>query len=532
MLLWRSRVPGVRLSEVERRLLEFWQNPPARFSRPFVRQVRIENGPGLRGIRQLVLPIGYPLTAICGRNGVGKSTALGVAALSCRPPPAWRVYWGNTRPRSSPSARAVYTFADFFHRQPGTPPLNGLRLGWVFVYLGNEFVYQQECAESRWHRVADPGRLPALTGKPEREVDFIPMSRVLPASEIAALRSAFRVAPAAAGEALTEQSLHRLTYILGRTYEEAATQFVRGLGLHRCRSGLTYSGFDMGAGESAVIALLSRLQAMPVGGLLIVEEIELGLHAEAQQRLIEVLLQICNDRRIQIICTTHSEVILDSLPRQARVLLRRSGDEHEAIDNVSTRFAVHEMAGQRQPELMIYTEDRFAAMVVEEALSGAQRSRVEIRDVGSNATLARQSVAHLRMGGNLKALSAFDGDCTQAAVEGWIRDERAERHELVPAWLILPGAGINPERWVLQELRGEAYMADLMNELSCSRADAGRHYEAMLVQLDAHDAGYILSQRTGREREECQRSVIRSVARRHPQLEPLRAQVQRMLDGQ
>ena len=75
--------------------------------------------------------------------------------------------------------------------------------------------------------------------------------------------------------------------------------------------------------------------------------------------------------------------------------------------------------------------NRFAAVLVEESLAGEERARVDIRDVGSNATLARQAVAHLRSNGQMRAISAFDGDCTEAMVEGWIREERGERHDVL-----------------------------------------------------------------------------------------------------
>lgn len=524
-------MPGRRLSHDERRLLEFWQNPPPNFNRPLLRQLRIEGGPGLRGIRRIVVPIPYPFTAICGRNGVGKSTVLALAALSSRSTDAWRVYWGNTRPRTRPDARTGYSFADFFHRRRGDPPLDGLRIGWVLMSQGNEIEVQRQHIGNRWTRVADPGRHPNIANNLLREIDYVPMSRVLPSGELAAVRAAFAGAAAPQIEALNADSIAKLSYILGRAYDQAETRFVRGLGLPACRSGSAYSGFDMGGGECSVITILSRLQIMPVGGLIVIEEIEVGLHAEAQARLVEVLLQVCQERRLQIVCTTHSEVILDNLPRQARVLLRRSGEDHEAIDNVSTRFAIHEMAGRAQPELLIYTEDRFAAVVIEEAITGAHRARVEIRDVGSNTTLARQSVAHLRMQANLRAISAFDGDCVAADIEGWIRDERAERHNLAPAWMILPGNNLNPERWIIQQLAAAEYRDELARELSCTNAVATAHIEAMQVQLDEHDAGHVLAQRTGLERDDARRRIIRSVARRHPQLDDLRNRVREALDG-
>lgn len=524
-------MPGRRLSHVERRLADFWDNPPAGFHRPLLRQIRIEGGPSLRGISRLVVPMPYPLTVVCGRNGVGKSTVLGLAALSARPPAAWRVYWGNARPRTQPDARARYEFKDFFHQPRGAPTLDGLRLAWVSMDRGNEIEIVEQRVAGRWTRVGDAGRPQRAGDRPEREIDFIPMARVLPAMEFGTLRAAFNGGAADATEPLNADSLTKLSYIMGRPYDRAETSFIRGLGLANASSGATYSGFDMGGGESSVIVLLSRLQALTVGGLMVIEEVELGLHVEAQMRLMEVLLSYCLDRRLQIICTTHSEAVIDAVPRRARVLLRKNGQEHEALDNVSTRFAVHEMIGQAQPELIVYTEDKLASMVVEEGLAGPHRARIVVRDVGSNATLARQAIAHMRLNPGYAALSLFDGDCTDADVNGWLREERAER-QLNPEWLILPADGLAPEPWMLRELATPAYRDALANALNCTPGEADGHIQAMAVQPNHHDCGFALAQRTGLSADDARRRIVRSVARTHPGLQPMRDKIAELLgDG-
>lgn len=523
-------MPGSRLSHLERRLATFWDSPPAQFDKPLLRQLRIDGGPGLRGIRSLVVPFGFPLTMICGRNGVGKSTVLGLAAHSARPPAGWRVHWGNTRPRTRPGARAQYSFGDFFHRQRGVPPPNGLRLTWVFFADGSEFEVVEEMNRGRWISLGDTGRHRQYGGRPRREVDYVPIARALPAIEQGAVRAAFSGSTEVAfRELLSESAVQKLAYILGRSYGRASTGFIRGLGLAECSSEADYSGFDMGTGEASVIALLSRLEALPRGGLLVVEEVELGLHAEAQSRLVEILVGYCVEKQVQIIGTTHSPAVLDAVPRRARVLLRREGHEHTALPNVSTRFSVHEMLGQPQPELLIYAEDTFARYLVEEALPEEMRRRIRVREVGSSATLARQLVAHLRVGQDLKALSVFDGDCTREQIEGWIRSESAGQ-DFRPDWLVLPADGLTPERWVLRELRVTSYCLALSQDLHCSLGAAEAHVEAMSVQLDHHDCGRALSMRTGLPDDLARRMVARAVARNHPGLDPLKRMVTDRLD--
>ncbi|MGQ9366512.1 ATP-dependent nuclease [Azospirillum sp. ST 5-10] len=494
-----------------------------------MRQLRLEGGPGLRGLTSLVMPFPYPLTVICGRNGVGKSTVLALTALSARPPADWGVYWGNTRPRTRPDTRLRYEFGDFFHRQRGVPKPNGLRLTWVLMDRGNELEIIDQMEGGRWVSVADAGRHRRPGNRPVREIDYIPMSRILPASEFGVLRAAFNGEALDRTETLDGSSLTKLSYIMGRHYERAEIRYVRGLGLSACTAGADYSGFDMGSGENSLIVLLSRLQAARRGSLLVIEEIELGLHPEAQERLMQVLISCCLERKVQIVCTTHSEVVIDAVPRRARVLLRRNGAEHEALDNVSTRFAVHEMMGRLQPELMVYTEDTFAGLMVEESLAGPQRARISVHDVGSNVTLARQAVAHLRMAPQLRALSTFDGDCTEAQVNRWIAEESAER-DLRPEWLILPGDGLAPERWLVRELAAEAYRDALGRELNCTPAIAAGHIQAMQVQLDHHDCGHVLAQRTGLKPAAARRSAVRAVARSHPALQPLRDRIIRLLE--
>jgi len=520
-------MPGRRLNDTERHLLQFWSNPPRNFQPPLLRRIAISGAVSLRGVRQLAIPFNFPLTAICGKNGVGKSTVLGLAALSARAPQGWRVYWGNTRPRTTPNARPQYTFTDFFHRRAGDPGHEGLQVNWISIVAGDTVEIAQERRGSRWLRLIDPGRQRGPGPIPSRAIDFVPIGRILPASEVGPVRRAFAGVEPPDRIVLTERSLTQLSYIMGRQYQEADIRFSRGLGLPTVRTNARYSGFDMGSGESSLVALLARLQDMPFGGLAVIEELELGLHAEAQARLIEVLLQLCSDRRLQLICTTHSEVVLDHLPREARLLLRRNGDQHEAIGNISTRFAVHEMSGAVQPELVIYVEDVFAGIMVEEALPGNLRSRVRICDIGSNTTLARQAVAHLRAQVQPDALSLFDGDNTTQEIDAWIANERGHRAAIDPPRMLLPGNGLAPERWLVNEL--PVYLEDLARELNCDVGTAGAHVQAMRVQLDHHHAGRTLSLRTGLAPVDAERKLIRALARRHPALDAVRDRVRVMI---
>lgn len=520
-------MPGRRLNQVEAELERFWREPPANFPKPLLRHIRVEGDPGLRGIRDLLVPLPFPFTAICGRNGAGKSTILGLAAVSARSPDGWRVFWGNARPSTAAQARGEYAFADFFMRRAGDPARNGLTLGWAHADGGDELEARTRFSGSRMTPLVDEGRN-RVVRRPEREVDFVPVSRIIPAAEHGALRSTFATPNAGEVGALDAAHLAMLSHVMGRPYQEAHVRTRRGLNLPGCSAGVAYSAFDMGAGEASVLTIFSRLQALPIGGLLLIEELELGLHPEAQVRLVETLIKACRTKRIQVVCTTHSEVVLDRLPRISRVLMRRMGDEHEAVTDVSTRFALHDMRGSAAPELQLYTEDRLAALLAEEAISGSMRARVRLSDIGGSSTLARQAVSHLRAGGEVRALSLFDGDCTDGQVQGWIASERGERQDLAPDYLILPGDGMPPERWILAQLGHDAYLDRFAEQLGCTRAHARAHVENMAAQLDHHAGTFVLAQRTGLDQTDASRRLVRSVAA-HPALQPLRERVGELL---
>jgi hypothetical protein len=424
-----------------------------------------------------------------------------------------------------------YAFNDFFPNAAKGGALDGLSLRWVHLWRGIDVEVQKDLTRATWKVVNDAARNQDVARGMTREIDFIPIDRVVPAADFDTVRNAFHVRKA--NNLLLEleaPALVALGYILGKEYQSVALHGIRGLSLPRCEGGAPYNGFNMGSGELSVISILARLQGMPVGGLLLIEEVELGLHAEAQERLVEVLLGACRLKRIQIICTTHSESVIDSVPREARILIRRFGQRREALNDVSTRFAIHEMAGDTRPEMIVYTEDKFASMLVAEAIPPADRVRVSFRDVGSNSALARQSVAHLRLGLGIAAISLFDGDCQPGEIEGWIAGERAERADLIPDWDILPGDGVNPEQWILDQLRLEGYVEELARELRTDPATASEHVAAMRVQLNRHNAARTLAKRTSLDDVAAQRALIRAVVRRHPGLERLRQRISGVLN--
>ncbi len=513
-------MPGKTLSRKEQRLLDLWRNPQDNLPRPVLRSIEISGGTGLRGLDRVVVPFRYPITAICGPNGAGKSTLLALVALAHHTPAGWYVYWGNSQRRRASGDRSYYIFSDFFVQAPGDLPSRNVEVTWRYFFEGQE-VSMHFLKTSRWGSYAR---------RPQREVDYLPLCRILPAQEMAGVRSTFsKTLPNLQSRPLHSESLKLLSYILGRRYHSAEIQESGRFVFSQCRSESIYSRFNMGGGESCVIDLLSTLERMPRGGLLVVEELEACLHPQAQKRICQVLVSVCLKRQIQVVFTTHSTTLLDALPRQSRLLIKRTPQEITIFESPSTRFISYEMTGEFQPELHVYCEDGVAEVIIREAIPEELRLRIQIQSIGDSATVVRQVVCHLRSGNLVKPLCVLDGDCAKRDIKKWIRSEIRDREELVPEYLLLPGQGLPPERWLLEQFSHRPYLEAFAGELGCSVADAERHVEALRVEIDHHDLGYCLHQRINLDPAECIRRTARSVASRHPQLEQLRERIADLL---
>ncbi|QTA84086.1 AAA family ATPase [Desulfonema magnum] len=75
----------------------------------------------------------------------------------------------------------------------------------------------------------------------------------------------------------------------------------------------TIDARGMSDGTLRFLAVLTALLTRPTGSLLIVEEIDNGLHPSRSKLLIKVLKKIAQERNIDILVTTHNPALLDNL---------------------------------------------------------------------------------------------------------------------------------------------------------------------------------------------------------------------------
>jgi predicted ATPase len=306
---------------------------------------------GLRGWTGQRFELRYPIMAVVGENGAGKSTVLHCAAAVYNP----------SQPKKLVRGRGQFA-SDFF---PNT--------AWDTITKA-EIAYQiREGKNTRPGKIRKPtDRWLGNTTRPDRPVVYIDLSRIQP---IPARVGYSRIAKTPHQEASSipfdKYRLARLSQIMGRNFD-VAKMALTDIDTHRAvpvlgHQGATYSGFHQGAGETTITELLQA--DLPQYSLVLIDEVETSLHPRAQRRLMRDLAERARELELQIILTTHSPFILDELPYDARAHIVQTEAGRTVVYGVSPEFAMTKMDDIPQYECDVYVEDRRAKTMVTEILA-------------------------------------------------------------------------------------------------------------------------------------------------------------------
>jgi predicted ATPase len=305
--------------------------------------IEIHNLRGWKGHR---IHFNFPITAIVGENGSGKSTVLQAAAS---------VYRGTTKKTTR--------FASDFFPSTAWDKIQNARIAFGYRQGQQSLLGAITKPTERWLRNPD---------RPTRNVVYVDLSRIQPVSgRVGYAKIAKSRHKEASAAAFDENKVKRLSGIMGRHYDGAkmaltdidAKRFVPVLSQEE----RAYSGFHQGAGETTIAEFL-RVD-VPEYSLVLIDEIETSLHPRAQRRLIRDLAERCRDKQVQIILTTHSPYILEELPLEARAYILESGGVRQTVAGVSPSFAMTKMDDEPHPEIDLYVEDEAAAAMLNEILA-------------------------------------------------------------------------------------------------------------------------------------------------------------------
>jgi AAA15 family ATPase/GTPase len=295
----------------------------------------------LRGFENKKVTFDFPVTAVIGPNGGGKTTILGAAGLLHKDIKPKRFFAKNGAFDNSMSDWKVrYSIID-----KGESP--------------NDVIEKNASYGGyKWSRSVI-----------DRPIAVFGISRTVPPSEKVEFSKY-----ASSSFKLEKDQQHKLdsnvasavTKILGkdvseyseiRIDEKGEVSFLTGVTL----GGIEYSEFHFGAGESSVIRMITSIELMPENSLILIEEIENGLHPIATRRMVEYLIDVAIRKKTQTIFTTHSNEALIPLPTKA-IWVASNGDLYQGKLDINSLRAI---TGQIDAQLAVFTEDRFTKEWVE-----------------------------------------------------------------------------------------------------------------------------------------------------------------------
>jgi predicted ATPase len=379
---------------------------------------------GFRGIKAEI-KFEYPVTAISGFNGSGKSTIGQLLLCGCR------------KLTSAVNSKRYYV-VNFFPVSILDPKPFSDDASMIFTYQTDKPGVYRDLTVSRatteWSGYKRP---------PERNTEYIGFTVYIPKVERRDLSIYNAKGMSLGARTELENATVYVSRILGSKYQEVyfqgvVTQWREGeLGIAR-RYNAIYSENNMGFGEGRVVYTVRLLETCPAQSFIVIEEPETSLHESAQYEFAKYLIDVSLRRGHQIIVSTHSSSIINALPPEGRKLLVRSYEGVTTYDRVSSSRIKTALSAGEDGHVIICVEDEFAQSLLREILRRYDNmllSTVSVVPFGDAKAVLSAKKALQTAG--LKALAVRDADM----------DDNKEEHIFK-----LPG-NLPPEKEIFQSER-------------------------------------------------------------------------------
>lgn len=319
-----------------------------------------------RHIRNLTLEFKHPISVISGTNRSGKTTAL--MAIACS-------HYNFQRPNVNNGRleRATWSSVVRFTSQD----VQGHAWAYHVKYrIGtNERVStgSKNAASSKWSGVAKKsGQIGRPTvGHPHggRTVILIDLNRITPSRHLS--KSWYNKARRLPGGPFANQAKvnEYLSYVLEDNYNVEQIAPAADSKIFKFTTAIQYSSFNTASGEDVLVNMLYLILEAPHNSLILIDEIEVGLHPKIQRRLMDVLYFISQDEHKQFILTSHAYAILDSVPQESRLFIENNAGVFRCLQGLSTYETLTRMDCEAFPVAIVYVEDGESKEIVNRAIS-------------------------------------------------------------------------------------------------------------------------------------------------------------------
>ncbi|WPN22272.1 ATP-dependent nuclease [Pseudomonas marginalis] len=498
-------------------------------SKRLLRGIQIESGK-MRGVSKFSVTIEYPIIAFAGANGSGKSTLLALACCA---------YHNEDTGYKLPKRKnSYYTFSDFFIQHSEEIPPQGVAIRYSFAHNNwkkSEFLPEGKGIADQIRRKKQGGKWNDYDTRIKKTVIFLGIERIVPHSERSQSRSYYRAFKDVKVKGWENKVKDAVGYILGKTYDDFRHLEHTKYSLPIVKIGdLTYSGFNMGAGENALFEIFSTIYACGENSLLVLDEIELGLHAKAQRLFMTKLKEVCKSTGTQVICTTHSKEIFQCLPEDARFYIESVSGKTKITPGISSEFAFSKMGALHQKELEVYIEDEVAKYLIQTCLPSAVRSRINLKIIGSATAISKQLAALYVRGEEKPTIAIFDGDQKGLQKDNLNHANKMSENpsEKFSTWFLdrisyLPG-DTWPEAWIIQKCME---VPDLVANALGLEEDQVTEILEYGLQAGKHKEFFEIAEHVGLDKNQCLQHLCSIICKTFSEeFSPLREKIIAALD--
>lgn len=341
----------------------------------FLNRIRIND---FRHIRNLDFKFDHPITVISGTNKIGKTSLLLLIACSHE---NFKKY-DSTKPETILRKhlwRDVLTFTSY----ESSVRSYSYELFWRVGQLNKSGEGKRAAASQSWTGLgkssSDVSRVNAKIK--DKEVRLIDLERLLPARNFS--NSLMRKTVSSNQIRLKSDIEQAFNYI----FEILDPVQIHKIGSHINKVAYLitpitstrnepYSSFNAASGEESLINILVDIFEAPNDSLIMIDELEAGIHPNIQRRLADVIQYISWHHKKQFIITTHSPSLLSAFPQKSRkfIDINPTGN-YEAISAISVNAAFSKMDSQGYPLVQLYCEDTEAEFIIRNILISINKSR-------------------------------------------------------------------------------------------------------------------------------------------------------------
>ncbi|MEN8369341.1 AAA family ATPase [Acinetobacter bereziniae] len=330
----------------------------------FLKSIELEP---FRHIRSLKIDFNHPISVISGTNRSGKSTLL--MAIACS-----HFNFVKRNPQNGNLERHTWSsLMQFTNKDLQTED-------WTYYItykIGNKIERkrgQRKKSTKKWNGIAKKESQFDF-----RDVVFIDLDRISPARSFS--RVIFNKSKSSQGVTISANNSiiieKYLSYILEETFTLNKLASYQDKDIFNYKNANEYSSYNAATGEETLTKIIFDIVEAKKNSLILIDEIEIGLHPKVQRRLIQVLYHISRHYNKQFILTSHSQTILSSVPDVSRVFIEKNYQgNYKSIQNISVNAALSKMDSESYPLIDLYCEDDIAKFIIKKILSNINKSNI------------------------------------------------------------------------------------------------------------------------------------------------------------